>query len=399
MLDQNTREEQTMRFSAFIHDNLNVILEEWDAFARTLLPAGRAISNEELRDHCRAILQAITDDMDREQSEGERSAKSTQVHKYHAVDTAASTHGKMRQTSGFNFPQLVAEFRAMRAGVLRLWSQADAAGLPKPAAEEIARFNEALDQALAESVERYAADAAESRELFLAVLGHDVRSPLSTIRLSTDVLVRPTLPDRMRIEVAMRVRRSLETIGRLTTDLLEYAGSRLGRGMPVQLTKADLRPVCEEAVDAARSSHPEREFMWQQEGDLTVACDVARIQQLLANLLNNAVQHGDRGQPVRLQADETGDAVVLTVTNFGTPIPASAFETIFEPLVQLPRSDALGHDPSPGERYERHSSSLGLGLFVVREIVRGHQGTIRVASSAEAGTVFTVELPKRGTVL
>ena len=174
-----------MRLSAFIKVNLDVILEEWDAFAQTQLPAGRAISDEELRDHCQAILLAITDDMGREQSEAERSAKPTQVHKSHEADTAASLHRKMRQTSSFNFLQLVGEFRAMRASVLRLWSRADAAALPKPAAEEIARFNEPLDQALAESVERYAADAAESRELFLAVLGHDVRSPLSTIRYAS----------------------------------------------------------------------------------------------------------------------------------------------------------------------------------------------------------------------
>ncbi len=251
-----------MRFSSVIKDHLNVILEEWDAFARTLLPAGRAISDEELRDHCRAILQAIAD-MDREQSEGKRSAKSTQVHKSDAADTAASSHGKMRQTSGFNFPQLVAEFRAMRASVPRLWSQADAAGLPKPAAEEIARFDEALDQALDESVERYTADAAESRELFLAVLAHDARSPLSNIRLSTEVLLRPTLPDRMCLEVAVRVRRASETIGLLTTDVLEYAGSRLGRGMSVHLKETELRSVCEDAIDAVRSNQPEREIVWQ----------------------------------------------------------------------------------------------------------------------------------------
>ncbi len=382
---------RTVRLSAFIQANLDVILEEWDAFARTQLPAGRTLSDNELRDHSRAVLLAIAGDMEIEQSDAERSAKSRQVHKSQAADTAASSHGHARQTAGFDLLQLVGEFRAMRASVLRLWSHADAAGLPKPAAEEIARFNEALDQALAESVERYAADAAESRELFLAVLGHDVRSPLSTIRFASDLLLRPTLPDPMRIEVALRIRRASETIGRLTTDMLEYARTRLGCGMAIELREADLRPVCEEAVDAVRSSHPGREIVRNLSGDLTAACDPARIQQLLANLLNNAVQHGDSAEPVRLEAAETSDAVVLKVTNFGPPIPADAFETIFEPLVQLPGSRGRSNEQTHDERL---STSLGLGLFVVREIVRGHQGTIRVESLAEAGTVFTVELPK-----
>ena len=379
-----------MRFSAFIKDNLDAILEEWDAFARTLFPAGKAISNEELRDHCRAVLVAIAEDMETEQSEEGRAAKAKRMHKQpEGAETAASSHGAMRQISGFNFVQLVGEFRAMRASVLRFWSRADAAGASRPAAEEIARFNEALDQALAESVERYVADAAESREMFLAVLGHDVRSPLGSIRLATDVLVRPALPEQMRIQVAQRIRRASDIIGRLTTDLLEYARSRLSRGIPIELAKADLRRVCEEALDAVRTSHPEREFVQRLSGDLQVDCDQSRIQQLLSNLLNNAVQHGDTTRPVSLEAVGEADAVVLKITNFGTPIPVDAHDAIFEPLVQLPRSQEAPN--------ERARTSLGLGLFIVREIVLGHQGKISVESSADAGTVFTVELPKRDT--
>ena len=322
-----------MRFSSFIKDNLDAILEEWDAFARTLFPAGKAISNEELRDHCRAVLTAIAEDMETEQTEEGRAAKAKRMHREPEAETAASSHGAMRQTSGFNFVQLVGEFRAMRASVLRLWSRADAAGASRPAAEEIARFNEALDQALAESVERYTADAAESREMFLAVLGHDVRSPLGSIRLATDVLVRPALPEQMRVQVGLRIRRASDIISRLTADLLEYARSRLSRGIPVELEKADLRPICEDALDVVRTSHPEREFVQHLSGNLQVDCDVPRIQQLLSNLLNNAVQHGDTTRPVSLEAVGEADAVVLKITNFGTPIPVDAHDAIFEPLV------------------------------------------------------------------
>ena len=230
-----------MKFSAFIEANLDAILVEWDAFAETLLPASEGMSKDDLRDHSREMLLAIAKDMETGQTESERSAKSKRVNEPSgSADSAAATHGAMRQLLGFELVQLVGEFRAMRASVLGFWSRSDQPDGGKPAAEEIARFNEALDEALAASVERYAAEVSKSRNMFLAVLGHDVRGPLSGIRLGADVLAMPDLDAPTRLKVAMRIRRASEMINRLTTDLLEYTRSRLGRGMPVEKLAVNL---------------------------------------------------------------------------------------------------------------------------------------------------------------
>ena len=376
-----------MRFSEFIQANLTAILDEWDAFAKTLLPVAATMSDAELRDHAREVLLAICEDMEVSQTDLQRSAKSKQmVQGVGEPASAAANHGGDRQQSGFNLMQLVGEFRALRASVLGFWSRADASGAAKPAAEEIARFNESLDQALAQSVERYSIELAKSRDMFLAVLGHDVRGPLSGITVATEVLLRPSVPEPTRNQVVLRIRRAAQTINRLTTDLLEYTRNRLGRGIPVEKAACDLRVVCEEAIDDIRANYPQQPFEQHLEGDLQAECDVPKVQQVLANLLHNAVQHGTPSEAITLQAVGKADVVMLRVKNSGRPIPPEALRIIFEPLVQVPSSST---EPS-----ERSSTSQGLGLFIAHETVRGHGGTISVTSSAEFGTEFTVELPR-----
>ncbi len=120
-------------------------------------------------------------------------------------------------------------------------------------------------------------------------------------------------------------------------------------------------------------------------GDLFIRGDVSRMQQVLSNLLNNAVQHGGEDTPIRLSAYGEEGAVVLTIANSGDPIPPDALRVIFEPLAQVPTPTS--------DLSKRQKTSLGLGLFIVREIVLGHHGTIDVTSSAEA-TVFTIRLPR-----
>jgi signal transduction histidine kinase len=173
---------------------------------------------------------------------------------------------------------------------------------------------------------------------------------------------------------------------RLITDLLEYTRTRLGAGMPVDRTACDLGPVCEASLEDIRAGNPEQQFVHQMSGDLNLQADAARLQQALSNLLSNAVQHGSRQSPITLTVDGEVDAIVLKVGNSGEPIPPDALQVIFEPLVQAPNSSA--------EVNERSKTSLGLGLFIVREIVLAHGGTISVESSDAACTVFTIRLPR-----
>jgi signal transduction histidine kinase len=151
--------------------------------------------------------------------------------------------------------------------------------------------------------------------------------------------------------------------------------------------------VCQQAFDEVCAAHPQRAFRCDIAEEVLLAFDAHRMRQVLTNLLSNAVQHGDAAFPVDLVVQthgpgvtEAGEAeVTVVVRNQGTPIPPEAMQVIFNPMVQVA--------PAPSEPHERPSTSLGLGLFIAREIVTGHGGTIAVSSTAAEGTAFTVRLP------
>ena len=374
-----------MNFSDFIRENLDLIVGAWESFARTL-PAAQSMSRLALRDHCRDILCTIADDMDTAQTHHEQSTKSMDMSPpAGAIDSAAEAHGTLRHLAGFDLIQLVAEFRALRASVLSLWQrspQARAAGL---LIDEITRFNEGIDQALAESIERYSANLAASRDMFLGVLGHDLRGPLSVIALSNKLLANAALPLADRQTANKRTDRAVKEMNRLIADLLDYTSSRLGAGIPIDRSACDLGSICREALDSVRASSPECSFELRRSGDLNAQADAAKLGQALGNLLLNAVQHGDGGQTISLTATGEDTSITLQVSNRGTPIPSEVLPRIFEPLSRFPSRD---------EPEERSKTSMGLGLFIVREIVNGHFGDISVTSSAEDGTVFSIRLPR-----
>ena len=376
-----------MIFSIFIRDHLDEIITEWETFARTLGPSAAKMSAAELRDHCREMLLAIALDMETRQTEKQQAEKSKGMAESDGLpETAAASHGALRHLAGFDLVQLVAEFRAMRASVLSLWHRSGIAGIGHSAADEITRFNEAIDMVLAESIERYSTAVDASRDMFLAILGHDLRGPLSGIDMSAMLLGKPDLSEASRQKAATRISRAVKDMNRLITDLLEYTRSRLGAGIPIERCACDMGTVCEDALEAIRASFPKRQFVQRTSGDLRMQADVPKIHQVLSNLLNNAVQHGDPQAPVSLNVQGEDDAVVLSISNAGKPIPPEALQSIFEPLIQAGGVDSESH--------ERSKTSLGLGLFIVREIVQGHEGTIAVESSAETGTVFTIRLPR-----
>lgn len=366
----------------FIQDQMEQILTEWVSFARTLDPGAMSIS--ELRDHAEGILRSIALDIDEAQNEQERYDKSRGNALADLVPSAASVHGGMRQASNFSPLQLSAEFRALRATVLRLWLPL-VAQITDETVREMVRFNEAIDQALAESIVTYTARADQVRELFLAILGHDLRAPLSTLALAGELLARaPNAEETARI--AARVRRGSRLMTGMVNDLIGYTRTQLGSGMPMALATVDLGEVARSALEDASSTHPATRFESSVQGDLVGCFDSVRLHQLFTNLLVNAAQHGTGGEPVLMQVAGDPEAVTVQVRNRGTPIPRASWESIFQPLVQL-----------PGDEADRNvtRTSLGLGLFVAREIAALHQGTIRVDSDEASGTTFTVRLPRQ----
>jgi signal transduction histidine kinase len=373
-----------MKLAPFITENMEKILSEWEAFAGTLEPAADQMSVLALRDHAKGILEAIALDIKTRQNPEEQLQKSQGLAPDEVGgESAASSHGAMRHDSNFSLIQLSGEFRALRATVLRLWLPQVSAMSPTTT-DEMVRFNEAIDQALAESVVTYSARAHQTRDLFLAVLGHDLRAPLSTLALSGQLLTSANLPGEQVAQTGARVQRCARLMSIMVDDLIGYTRTQLGAGMPTTLQATDIRAICQAALEDAGATHPGSRFELDLSGDLNGQFDPVRLHQLLANLLINAAQYGDKAAPVRLRARADAQAVTIEVTNQGSAIPADALQSIFRPLIQLP---AEGDD-------ERPRTSLGLGLFIAREIALVHGGTIAASSNAADGTTFTVRLPR-----
>ena len=376
-----------MRLSRFITEHLEEILVEWEAFASSLLSPGQVMTSLALRDHATQVLRAIAEDIESNQSDLEQQYKSKGFAQIaEATRTAAQTHGALRHLAGFDLRQLAAEFRALRASVLRLWLKQGTNG-DSTAFYQMTRFNEAIDQALAESISNYSDEVARSRDTFLAILGHDLRSPLSAIANSGLYLSAPgLLPAGGPLNAARTVNRSAARMSGMIKDLLEYTRARLGRAIPISPEAGSMEEICRVAFHEIRAVHPERSFKLETSGDLSGRFDADRFQQVLMNLLENAVRHGDRSQPITLSAHGDALQVTVRVQNHGRPIPEDQLQVIFNPLVQIP-SALVNEDSGP-------STSLGLGLYIAKEIVAMHGGTLDAESSNMSGTIFSAHLPR-----
>jgi signal transduction histidine kinase len=362
------------------------ILAEWERFAATHLPGAANMDSLALRDHAPDILRAIILDLNSPQSLYERDQKATgraQV-PHDGCRTAAQAHALLRAQVGFSVVQLAAEYRALRASVLRLWGAASQHSAVDFVAimEDTRRFNEAIDQALLESVAFFTQEVERARNLLLAIVGHDLRNPLDTILITAHYLSKLRI-EGVGAEVIARLTRSGARIKHLLDDLLDYNRATLGKGIPIAVADIDLGEVCALEVDGFQTSHPDRVISFVANGELRGIWDAARIQQILSNLLKNALDYGARDATINVQAAGLGAKVLLSVRNQGAPIPPAILKNIFEPL----RRGTSGQDRPQGD------TNLGLGLFIAREIARAHGGTIEVSSDARE-TTFTVDLPR-----
>jgi signal transduction histidine kinase len=382
-----TSNEELMRLADFMLANVEPVLAEWEEFARRVWPAAAA-DPAELRDHAEEILRATARDMGSAQTTAQQSDKSkggqTAGEDSARLNGASEVHAIGRAISGFGLPAVVAEYRALRASVLRLWRES-APNPDRRDLEDLTRFNESIDQSLATAVGSYTERVDRSRRMFLAILGHDLRNPLNSVTMSAHVLSRSHQLDPELSAMASGISSSANAMARMVSDLLDFTGAGLGAPMPVSPAPMDLERVCRQVIDEMRTAYPARTLNFRPDGDLTGEWDAARLRQLVSNLLGNAVQHGDADGPVDLSVAAQGADVVLSVRNGGRPIPADAVPTIFDPLVR---------GGSPELQKQRRPGSIGLGLYIAREIAAAHGGTIDVKSS-EAGTVFTVRLPRR----
>lgn len=218
----------------------------------------------------------------------------------------------------------------------------------------------------------------ELRENFIAVLGHDLRNPLSSIGMTGELITR-TSSDPKIVEMGHRLRATTKRMSKLIDDVLDLARGRLGAGISLSIQgEESLGRLLEDVVSEARTANPERVIHARIEIDKSVNCDRGRVQQLLSNLLGNAITYGAADQPVMVTADLSGDLLEIAVLNEGDPIPDEMQGKVFEPYWRPASS-------KPGQ-------GLGLGLYICSQIAKAHQGGIKVTSSTEGGTMFLAQL-------
>jgi PAS domain S-box-containing protein len=218
------------------------------------------------------------------------------------------------------------------------------------------------------------------RELFVGMLGHDLRNPLGAIVLSaTLVLERGGLPaeDERILHLLLS---SAERMNRMIEQILDFTRGRLGGGIPIVRKRIDLCELVRRIIDEGAVAHPERVF------DLVMpfACegewDPDRLEQVVSNLVGNAITHGLANRPIQIRVACAGEIVELVIQNEGAPIPAELLPVLFDPFRR-------GAAPGTSTR------GLGLGLYITEQIVHAHRGKIRVQSTAEDGVTFAVTLP------
>jgi PAS domain S-box-containing protein len=217
----------------------------------------------------------------------------------------------------------------------------------------------------------------EAREQFIGILGHDLRNPLAAIVAGIDLL--RALPEPYARTIT-RVARSAHRIEVIIRDLLDFARGRLGGGIPITPRPCDMRPICTEVVDEIKQAHPSRTISFEGIGDLHGEWDPDRIEQVVSNLVGNAIMHGE--DPIVVTSRARDEGVVTTVHNQGPPIPEGVIPTLFEPFTRA------------GQDLQHGQEGLGLGLYIANEIVHAHGGTLTVSSVARKGTTFTFALPR-----
>jgi PAS domain S-box-containing protein len=221
----------------------------------------------------------------------------------------------------------------------------------------------------------------ELRERVLGIIGHDLLNPLSAILMAASALRDdPSMPGRH----ANRILNSAHRIESIISDLLDLTQARVGGGIAITRAPTDAHALCRRILEELQAVNPGREIRFTPKGEADGPWDADRLEQVVSNLVSNALQYGPPGTAIDVDSRGTATDWTFSVHNSGDPIPPDVLPHIFDPFK---RGRAVA-EASRGRR------NLGLGLFIARELVLAHQGTIEVTSSAGAGTRFVVRLPR-----
>lgn len=362
-----------MKLPDFIHHNRTRIQADWQARSFDLLiqeGSGFLV----LQAHMAGLLDAIAEDLhesDKNQcSPGER--------------VASLVRAALRDLAGGGLRQIGQELRVLRGTISDLWCDSSESASAS-ALQELSRFHSVIDGALCEYVAHYSDEVTRARDGFLSILGHDLRGPLSAITIAGDYLAMPGMLEGKPLQAVLGIKHSASSMSAMIRNLIAYAKARLGKRMSLTPERSDIGNICEAAVMRARTLYPDYKFEVQAPTKIYGEVDPVRLQQVLDNLVEGAVQQGANGRPITLAAYEDADGIMLEVETCGEPMALDALQLIVDPAVQIP-FDAAEPDG-------KLAGVVGLGLFAAREIVLAHGGIITIERAEHGGTVFVVRLP------
>lgn len=372
-----------MRFSTFIKNNQKDITTEWVKYAQDNIEDIKALQLEEVEDHIEEMLARIVENMESHDTDAEQEVKSKGNEDMpHGETKAANSHGKQRVDVGFDLVELSSEFRALRASVLRLWEEKRKTEKLETDFQDMIRFNEAIDELWMDSLKQFQHKVKESRNWFMGILAHDLRNPLSAISGIQSLLSSSTNlleEDQYLLEL---LGTSVKRMKELIDNLLELTNLRLGSGMNITKSTIDLTKHTEKIVQEVRLGYPETELVLKSSGPIQGEWDIMRLDQMMTNLIANALKHGRRGSPVTISVSAKDSEAFFNVHNEGSPVPDRIKKMISSGLFTKTEGDPTKKD------------SYGLGLYIVKAIVDGHNGQLEVKSNEKEGTTFKVILPK-----
>ena len=366
----------------FIRRHKELILDHWLAEVRRLSSAQNQPA-EIIRDHIPEFLDRLADALDRN---GAGAA---------SLRGLPNLHAALRVREGYDLRQLVAEYRVIRAVILGLYRErGDISEESRPNLQPIATMNAVLDVAIADAVDQYSIDEGRAREMFIGMLGHDLRDPLNTIAFHAHVLrERGAGLDPQTLKIAARIGASAKRMDAMIRDLLDFARGRLGGAFPVVPAAVDVRTLIADTVSEINEASLERSITCltgPTDGNFDAEWDPDRIAQALTNLLSNAVAHGN--DPIVVELRDEEDSIAIEVRNAGE-IPSAALPTMFAPFSPPSTDRRRGGARLGAEDGERRRGHLGLGLYIVREIAVAHGGHVS-AESRDGETIFRLTLPR-----
>ncbi|CAN5503248.1 HAMP domain-containing sensor histidine kinase [soil metagenome] len=227
---------------------------------------------------------------------------------------------------------------------------------------------------------KLATQTSEARARFMSILGHDLRNPLNTIIMAANIQKKVTLDQAKSLEMSDTILKTAKRMNFLIEDLLDASQTFQGGKILIESKPTDLRQICLDIVEEFKISNPEQIFEFYAEENCYGDWDEGRIGQVLGNFLSNAISYGSSGKPVKINLIEDCDKVILQVNNQGEMVGEETMQNLFKPFWR-------------GAKKRSNSSGLGLGLFIVKQIIESHGGSINVESNQEYGTTFTCVFP------